>query len=88
MPGGIFARSANSSHSVSRQEPSPDDRLFPMTGPTLQQRLDHALENLAEAEREYAAGLPFPDHTGGSWPAKIAKIKQHIAELREMIANE
>ena len=59
-----------------------------MTGPTLKQRLDHALENLAEAEREYAAGLPYPDHTGGSWPAKIAKLKQHIAELREMIANE
>jgi len=58
-------------------------------GPTLQQRLDHALEGLAEAEREYAAGLPYPDHTGqGSWPQRIAHIKQHIAELREMIANE
>jgi hypothetical protein len=59
-----------------------------MPGPTLQQRLNHLLENLAEAEREYAAGLPYPDHTGGSWPEKISKLKQHIAELREIIANE
>jgi hypothetical protein len=59
-----------------------------MSGPTLQQRLDHALHNLAEAEREYAAGIPYPDHTGGSWPEKIAAIKQHVAELREMIASE
>jgi hypothetical protein len=60
-----------------------------MPGPNLQQRLDHALHNLAEAEREYAAGIPYPDHAGpGSWPQKIAAIKKHIAELREMIANE
>lgn len=60
-----------------------------MSGPTLQERLDHALQNLAEAEREYAAGLPYPDRTGqGSWPQRIAHIKQRIAELREMIANE
>lgn len=60
-----------------------------MSGPNLQQRLDHLLDNLAEAEREYHAGLPFPDHTGqGTWPERIARIKQHIAELREMIANE
>jgi hypothetical protein len=60
-----------------------------MAGPTLQQRLDHALHNLAEAEREYNAGVPYPDHTGaGSWPERIAIIKKHIAELREMIANE
>jgi hypothetical protein len=60
-----------------------------MPGQTLQQRLDHALEVLAESEREYAAGLPYPDPTGqGSWPQRIAGIKQHIAELREMIANE
>lgn len=60
-----------------------------MTGPTLQQRLDHALQSLAEAEREYAAGLPYPDHTGqGSWPERIARIKKKVAELREMIANE
>jgi hypothetical protein len=59
-----------------------------MPGPTLQQRLNHLLEGLAEAEREYAAGLPYPDHTTGSWPEKIAKLKEHIAELREMIANE
>jgi hypothetical protein len=60
-----------------------------MPGPTLQQRLDHMIENLAEAEREYAAGVPYPDHTGpGSWPQRIAGIKKKIAELREMIANE
>jgi hypothetical protein len=59
-----------------------------MSGPTLQQKLDHLTEGLAEAEREYAAGVPYPDHTGGSWPEKIAVIKQHIASLREMIANE
>ena len=59
-----------------------------MPGPTLQQKLDHLLENLAEAEREYAAGVPYPDHTHGSWPDKIAGIKKHIAELREIIANE
>jgi hypothetical protein len=57
-----------------------------MPGPTLQQQLQHALEALAEAEREYAAGVPY----GGvvSWPEKIARIKEHIAALREMIANE
>ena len=57
-----------------------------MAGPTLQQQLQHALEALAEAEREYAAGVP---HKGlGSWPEKIARVKKHIADLREMIANE
>ena len=64
------------------------DRLLPMSGPTLQQRLNHLLEILAEAEREYAAGVPYPDHTGGSWTEKISRLKQHIAELREIIANE
>jgi hypothetical protein len=59
-----------------------------MPGPTLQQKLDHLLTGLAEAEREYAAGIPSPDHTSGSWPEKIATIKQHIADVREMIANE
>jgi hypothetical protein len=59
-----------------------------MTGPTLQQRLDHLLDALAEAEREYAAGVPYPDHTGGSWPEKIEGIKKHIASVREMIAAE
>ena len=59
-----------------------------MSGPTLQQRLAHLTENLAEAEREYAAGLPYPDHTGGSWPEKIAGIKHRIDLLREIIANE
>ena len=59
-----------------------------MPGPTLQQRLNHVLENLAEAEREYAAGLPYPDHTGGSWPEKIAHLRQHVDDLREMIENE
>lgn len=59
-----------------------------MSGPTLQDRLNHLLENLAEAEREYAAGVPYPDHAGGSWPERIARLNQHIAELREMIANE
>jgi hypothetical protein len=57
-----------------------------MPGPTLQQKLEHALDGLAEAEHEYAAGVPYqgPD----SWPEKIAHIKRHIADLREMIANE
>ncbi|MDE1178095.1 MAG: hypothetical protein PW789_16075 [Edaphobacter sp.] len=60
-----------------------------MSGPTLQQKLEHLLTGLAEAEREYAAGVPYPDHTGaGSWPERIEVIKQHIADLREMIANE
>jgi hypothetical protein len=57
-----------------------------MPGPTLQQQLHHALEALAEAEREYAAGLPYPGLV--SWPEKIARIKKHIADLREMIASE
>ncbi|RZU42128.1 hypothetical protein BDD14_3675 [Edaphobacter modestus] len=64
------------------------DSMVFMSGPTLQQQLDHAIANLAEAEREYAAGVPYPDPTGGSWPAKIAGIKKHIATLREIIANE
>jgi hypothetical protein len=57
-----------------------------MNGPTLEQKLQHSVDALAEAEREYAAGVPYqgPD----SWPEKIARIKQHIADLREMIANE
>jgi hypothetical protein len=59
-----------------------------MSGPTLQQKLDHLLANLAEAEREYAAGVPYPDHTGGDWPDRIERIKKHIATVREMIANE
>jgi hypothetical protein len=59
-----------------------------MNGPTLQDRLDHLIAGLAEAERRFAAGEPYPDHTEGSWPNKIAKLKQHIAEVREMIANE
>ena len=57
-----------------------------MPGPTLQQQLQHALEALAEAEREQAAGVPYQGVT--SWPEKITRIKQHIADLREMIANE
>jgi hypothetical protein len=57
-----------------------------MNGPTLEQRLEHAILGLAEAEREYAAGVPYPPP--GSWPEKIAGIKKHIADLREMIANE
>jgi hypothetical protein len=57
-----------------------------MPGPTLQQQLQHALEALAEAEREYAAGVTYQGPV--SWPEKIARIKQHIADLREMIANE
>jgi hypothetical protein len=59
-----------------------------MPGPTLQQRLEHLKQGLAEAEREYAAGIPYPDQTTGSWPKKIAIIRQHIAEVQEMIANE
>ena len=57
-----------------------------MPGPTLQQKLEHLTVALAEAEREYAAGVPYP--APDSWPDKIAQIKQHIADLREMIANE
>ena len=59
-----------------------------MSGPTLQDRLNILLDHLAEAEREYAAGVPSPDHTGGSWPEKIAGLKSRIAQVREMIANE
>lgn len=59
-----------------------------MSGPTLQQRLEILLDHLAEAEREYAAGIPYPDSMGGSWPERITKIKEHIADLREIIANE
>ena len=57
-----------------------------MPGPTLQQRLEHALEALAEAEREYAAGIPYKGVT--TWPEKIAHIKKRSADLREIIANE
>ncbi len=57
-----------------------------MPGPTLQQQLDHAIEALAEAEREQAAGVPYKGLT--SWDDKIARVKKHIADLREMIANE
>jgi hypothetical protein len=59
-----------------------------MAGPTLQDRLNILLDHLAEAEREYAARVPYPDKTGGSWPDKIAGIKKRIAAVREMIANE
>jgi hypothetical protein len=45
------------------------------------------IEGLAEAERRFAAGEPYPDPEG-SWEQKISKLKQHIAEVREMIANE
>jgi hypothetical protein len=57
-----------------------------MSGPTLEQRLEHLTLALAEAEREYAAGVPYPPP--GSWPEKIAGIKKHIADLREIIAIE
>jgi hypothetical protein len=57
-----------------------------MNGPTLEQKLEHAADALAEAEREYAAAVPYQGP--GSWPDKIARIKQHIADLREMIANQ
>jgi hypothetical protein len=60
-----------------------------MSGPTLQDRLEHLTAALVEAERKSAAGEPYPDSTdGGSWPKKIAVIKKHIADLQEMIANE
>ena len=59
-----------------------------MPGPTLQQKLDHLTTTLAEAEREYAAGVPYPDAEHESWPDKIAWLKHHIADIREMIANE
>jgi hypothetical protein len=58
-----------------------------MPGPTLQQKLEHLTIGLAEAEREYAAGVPYPD-PDSSWPERIAAIKQHIADVQEMIANE
>jgi len=58
-----------------------------MTGPTLEQKLQHALEALAEAEREYAAGVPYKGALAG-WPQQIERIQHHIADLREMIANE
>jgi hypothetical protein len=57
-----------------------------MPGPTLHQQLEHALEVLAATEREYAAGIPYKGIA--TWPEKIAHIKKHIADLREMIANE
>jgi hypothetical protein len=57
-----------------------------MPGPTLEQKLEHAVDALTEAEREYAAGVPYQGP--GSWPEKIARIKRHIADLREIIANE
>jgi hypothetical protein len=57
-----------------------------MPGPTLEQKLEHLTVALAEAEREYAAGIPYQGP--GSWPEKIARIKHHIADLRAMIANE
>ncbi len=58
-----------------------------MVGPTLQQKLQHALDALAEAEREYATGVPYKGALA-DWPAQIERIKHHIADLREMIANE
>ena len=59
-----------------------------MPGPTPQQHLEILLDHLAEAERQYAAVAPYPDKAGGSWPDKIAVIKKHIAQAREIIANE
>ncbi len=59
-----------------------------MPGPTLQQKLAHLTATLAEAEREYAAGIPYPDAEHESWPGKIVWLQRHIAGLREMIANE
>jgi hypothetical protein len=32
--------------------------------------------------------FPTPTTGHGSWPEKIDHIRQHIAELRQMIANE
>ena len=58
-----------------------------MTGPTLQDRLNHITEGIAEAERRCATGEQYPDPEG-SWQKKIAKLKQHLDEVREMIANE
>jgi hypothetical protein len=59
-----------------------------MPGPSLEQKLQHLTAALAEVEREYAAGDPYPDPTHGTWSDKITQIKHHIAVLREMIANE
>jgi hypothetical protein len=59
-----------------------------MPGPTLEQKLEHLTVALAEAERKYAAGEPYPDADHDSWPSKIAHIKHHIANIREMMANE
>ena len=59
-----------------------------MAGLTPQQHLDILLDHLAEAERQYAAGVPYPDKAGGNWPHKIEVIKQHIAQAREILANE
>ena len=59
-----------------------------MAGLTPQQHLDILLDRLAEAERQYAAGVPYPDKAGGNWPDRIKPIKKHIAEAREIIAND
>ena len=40
-----------------------------MVGPTLQQKLAHALEALAEAERESAAGVPYKGALA-DWPRR------------------
>ncbi|MBB5316933.1 hypothetical protein [Tunturibacter empetritectus] len=58
-----------------------------MSGPTLQERLAHITQGLTEAQRRFAADEPYPDPEG-SWPQKIAQLQQHLAEVREMIANE
>ncbi len=68
--------------------PLRSDTLFHMPGPSLQDRLNILLDHLAEAEREYAASVPYPDHAGGNWPDKIEGIKKRIAQTREIIANE
>jgi hypothetical protein len=60
----------------------------PMAGLTLQQDLDILLDRLADALRQYAASVPYPDKTGGNWPNKIETIKKHIAQAREIIAND
>jgi hypothetical protein len=59
-----------------------------MPGLTPQRHLDILLDHLAEAERQYAAGIPYPDKAGGNWPSKIETIKKHIAQAREIIAND
>jgi hypothetical protein len=72
---------------IQRSAPTlPGDTLRIMPGPTLEQKLEHLTIALAEAEREYAAGVPYPGP--GSWPETIAKIKRHLANLREIMANE